>query len=141
MGKPQFEINDQHLAVIERMAGLGSVLDDIAYVLGCSPATLDRLKNGYTRQTKTKLIEVPPDERVALAYNQGRALAKEKVQQKLMDLIEGGDVAATIFWLKAQAGWSDRVADQSPAAAAGNVVIYLPDNGRDGRRVGNTDGG
>jgi hypothetical protein len=129
MGKPVFEVDDLKLRIIEDMAGRGAVLDDIAYVLGCSPITLDRLKNGYQRQTKARIVEVAPDDRVALAYNRGRALVRDRVAGRLLDLVDAGDTAATIFWLKAQAGWSDRPVEAA-SSSTGNVVIYLPENGR-----------
>lgn len=117
-------VTDADLSIIERMAGLGSTLDDIAHVLGWSGSTLDR---------KLKLPKVKA------AYQKGRALAKEKMQQRLWDIAMSNDswgvptkqaTTAAIFWLKSQAGWSDRTGDVDMESEDQKVVIYLPDNGR-----------
>ena len=115
-GKPAFELTGMHLRVIEDMAGRGAVLDDIAYVIGCAPITLDRIKKKNAD--------------VMVAYNRGRATAKDHIAGKLYDLCNEGDVVAIIFWLKAQAGWRDKP-EETPVLSESNVVVYLPSNGRE----------
>ena len=101
------------IAKIERLAGQGFRLEDIAIACDVSTSTLQKWK------------DTPA---VATAYRKGRIEATSNVAERLYTLALGGDVAACIFWLKAQAGWSDRPAPEATAQA--EVVIYLPDNGR-----------
>ncbi|MBW4462703.1 MAG: hypothetical protein KME47_21070 [Nodosilinea sp. WJT8-NPBG4] len=65
---------------------------------------------------------------IATAYRKGRIEATSNIAECLYTLAFGSDVASCIFWLKAQAGWSDR--PQPEATAQAEVHIYLPDNGR-----------
>lgn len=93
-------------------------LDDIAYCCEVSKSTLERWKK---------------DSVVAKAYQTGRDEAKQSMQQRLWAIaMQDSDLkaanTATIFWLKAQAGWSDR--PQPELQSGAEVVIYLPDNGR-----------
>ena len=122
-GRPALVAGADDLRVIESMAGLGSTLDDIAKVLGVSASTLDRW---------LKLDEV------GAAYGRGRAIAKHDMASRLWDIAmsQGDDgqpgkgaVQATIFWLKAQAGWSDR-AEEDVQQAQAQVHVYIPENGR-----------
>lgn len=121
-GRPSIEVSDRDLQVIEKMAGLGSTLDQIARVLTWSPATLDR---------KLKL------EPVREAYDRGRAAATHEMASRLWDIAHSNDdkgiptrqaVIAAIFWLKSQAKWSESPSELS--SSVGSVSIYLPDNGR-----------
>lgn len=113
-GRPPIEKSDIHLRVIEDMAGRGAVLDDIAKVLGVSSSTLDRWMS---------------DESVHEAYAYGRAHAKDAIANRLFEIAMSGDVTACIFWLKAQAGWTDK--PKAEVSNAAQVVFYLPENGRD----------
>ncbi|MBE9157885.1 hypothetical protein IQ265_13775 [Nodosilinea sp. LEGE 06152] len=98
---------------IERLAGQGFRLEDIAIACDISVSTLQKWK------------DTPEVER---AYRKGRIEATSNVANRLYTLAMEGEVAACIFWLKAQAGWSDR--PQPEATAHAEVHIYLPDNGR-----------
>jgi hypothetical protein len=113
VGRPAIPITDKDLRIIEDMAGRGARLDDIAIVVGVSPSTLDRW------------LEL---EEVRSAYQRGRVLATDSVADTLYKTALGGDVTACIFWLKAQAGWNDRPAQEMPTG--NQVVFYIPDNGR-----------
>lgn len=112
VGRPKKEITDLHLRVIEDKAQ-NSTLDEIATLLDIAPATLDRW------------LTLPE---VRAAYDKGRAIAKETMANNLFQQAMGGSVPATIFWLKAQAGWSDK--PQAEETSNSQVVFYLPDNGR-----------
>lgn len=103
----------EDVSKIELLAGRGFRLDDIAIACGISTSTLQKWKDS-------------PE--VGKAYQRGRIEATSEVAGRLYELAMGGDVAACIFWLKAQAGWSDR--PMAEASANAEVVIYLPDNGR-----------
>jgi hypothetical protein len=111
------------IALIERLAGLGLTLNMIAHAVSWSTATLDR---------KLKLDEVNA------AYRRGRALATEKMASRLWDIAMQNDelgqptksaVAATIFWLKAQANWSETPTVEAETLEP--IQVYLPDNARD----------
>lgn len=124
-GRPPIEVTKTDLVTIEKLARYGSTLDEIALCLGWSPATLDR---------KLKL----PD--VEAAYKRGRLIASHSMAERLWDIAMSNDekgvptkqsVIAAIFWLKAQAGWTDRVSISTDTNEPVNPIqIYLPDNGR-----------
>lgn len=125
MARPAIALSPADLRTIEKMAGLGSTLDEIACVLGISPATLDR--------------KLDQQEEVRQAYDKGRAVAKHDMASRLWDIAMSNDpegnptkqaVVATIFWLKAQAKWSDRLVVEQEQVETNAVQIYLPDNGR-----------
>lgn len=101
------------IAKIERLAGQGFRLDDIAIACDVSTPTLRRWK------------ELPEVER---AYKKGRIEATSNVAERLYNLALGGDVAACIFWLKAQGKWQEK--HEPETASQAEVVIYLPENGR-----------
>lgn len=113
-GRPRKEVEAKDLRIVEDMAGRGATLDDIACVIGVSPSTLDRW---------LKLPEVEQ------AYRRGRIQAKDTVASRLFDLANEGDVTAIIFYLKAQAGWSDRPKEDVKPQGS-QVVVYIPDNQR-----------
>lgn len=124
-GRPAIDVTDTDLRLIEKMAGLGSTLDDIALVLGWSPATLDRKKK-----------DVPE---VNQAWQRGRIAATGSMASRLWDIAMSNDdkgiptkqsVIAAIFWMKAQAKWSDRLVIEQEQNDSPQVQIYLPDNGR-----------
>jgi hypothetical protein len=113
-GRPRKEVEEKDLRIVEDMSGRGATLDDIACVIGVSPSTLDRW---------LKLPEVEQ------AYRRGRIQAKDMVASRLFDLANEGDVTAIIFYLKAQAGWSDRPREDVKPQGS-QVVVYVPDNQR-----------
>lgn len=113
MARAKINPTPDDIAKIERLAGQGFRLEDIAIACDVSTSTLQKWK------------EQPA---IATAYRKGRIEATSNVAERLYSLAMSGDVAACIFWLKAQAGWSDR--PQPEATAQAEVVIYLPDNGR-----------
>jgi hypothetical protein len=106
------KLTDNQIKTIERAAGLGLNLDNISYLIGTSPRTLDR-----------RLADC---EEAREAYNRGRAIAHEKVASKLFDLVEKGETAAILFYLKCQAGWREKdKADENNNKA--EIKIYLPE--------------
>lgn len=113
MARARIKPTDVDIEKIEQLAGRGFRLDDIAIACEVSTSTLRRWK------------EQPE---VANAYKKGRITATNNIAGKLYDLAMDGEVAACIFWLKAQAGWSDRPQPETTSNA--EVHIYLPDNGR-----------
>jgi transposase-like protein len=115
---------DQHLRIIQAMAAKGLTLDDIAPALDISPATLDRwLQREDVRQ----------------AYEKGRSVAKAEMATRLWEIAMSNDekglptkqaTTAVIFWLKAQAKWTERLVVEAPTDLP-QVMVYIPDNDRD----------
>lgn len=105
-------LTPEQINTIERAAGLGLNLDNISYLIGINPRTLDR-----------RLADC---EKAREAYNRGRAIAHEKVASKLFTLIEQGEPAAIFFYLKCQAGWreKDKIEENGNKA---EIKIYLPE--------------
>lgn len=80
---------------IGEYAKTGATLEQIAGALGICERTLrDRMTHEPT---------------VLASYKKGREVAEVLMSGKLYDMAMKGNVAAVIFWLKAQAGWRDRV--------------------------------
>lgn len=106
------KLTTNQIETIERAAGLGLNLDNISYLIGISPRTLDR--------------RLSDCEEAREAYNKGRAIAHEKVASKLFDLIEKGEPAAIFFYLKCQAGWREKDKIENDNSKA-EIKIYLPE--------------
>ena len=71
-------------------------------------------------------------------YKKGKANAIVRVANSLMKQVEAGEVAATIFFLKTQAGWSEKNLDQddnTPPPAKIIIKAY------DGRKLSSTERG
>ncbi len=92
MGRKKIELNDSE---VERLAGLGLTQGEIAIQLGISQDTLDRRK--------------AENADIAEAIKKGQIAANEKVSNKLMTLIERGNLGAIIWYEKTRRGLSDRV--------------------------------
>jgi hypothetical protein len=105
--------NPEQLATIERLAGHGFRLDDIAIAVDISPSMLDRWM-------KRKDVNT--------AYRKGRIEAISNVAERLYQKALDGDVTAMIFYLKSQAQWTDKPQPEDNDRA--EVVLYLPQNGR-----------
>lgn len=104
------KFSESHIPVIERCAGLGLTLKQISYIVGVSDRSL---KNWMDKPG------------VREAYDRGRAIATEKVAQKLFDKVLSGDSASIFFWLKCQAGWREKdKLDETQSSSS--VVFYLP---------------
>lgn len=88
------------LAEVERLAGLGLTDDEIALSLGISRSTITRRKRD--------------SDAFDAALKAGKAKAAVTVASKLMQLIDGGDLGAIVWYEKTRRGLSDRVQqDQS----------------------------
>ena len=75
--------------MVRAMAGYGVPHDDIAVVVKCSPPTL---RKRFRQELDVATIE-----------------ANAKVAQTLyQQATTPGNIAATIFWLKARAGWREK---------------------------------
>ena len=77
-----------------------------------------------------QLIQENPD--FAIAFEKGLAKGIEKASKSLMRLIEEGNVIATLFYLKSQAGWIEAQHRQKEVVAdIPKIQVFIPDNGRD----------
>ena len=77
---------------VEVLAGFGLPQAQIAVLLGCDPKTL--------RKHFAQELEV------------GDAKATAKIAQTLFNKALSGDTASLIFWMKARAGWRERVVQE-----------------------------
>ena len=76
------------------MAGVGLNLNQIAAIIGVSPATLDR-----------RIKDTPA---IAEAISKGRSDASEKVMNTAFQMATSGtNPAMTIFWLKVRERWKE----------------------------------
>ena len=104
------------LSAVERMAAMGMTMRQIADFY-CVPVSY--------LQKRRKACE-----KLDMALARGKSQGVERVTTKLMELINSGNLIATLFYLKCQAGW--READKLPKEKEekDQVQIYLPDNRR-----------
>lgn len=114
------DITEYHLDLIARSAGLGLTQEEIAHLIGANFET-------FRAWLKKDVI-------IRSVYEKGKANARLKVAQKLMDKIDDGDTACILFYLKCQCGWKEnkdlKVTSLSP-------VIYLPERETQGSDVKN----
>lgn len=89
MSRPMHEPTPKERRHVEAMAGYGVPQEDIAKVVGIDAKTL-RLH--YREEIDTGAIK-----------------ANTQVAQTLFKQATEGNTSAAIFWLKARAGWRDRV--------------------------------
>lgn len=102
--KPKIELD---LEKVEEYAGLGLTREEIALSLGISYSTLNR--------------RIKESEDVDAAMKRGRTKANIKVGNALMKAIEGGNVTAIIFYLKARAGWTEKQQIEAEIKSQENV--------------------
>ena len=113
MPTPPFTPTDEQRRVVRAMAGYGVPHDDIALVVRCSPPTL---RKRFRQELDVATIE-----------------ANARVAQTLyQQATTPGNIAATIFWLKARAGWREKQVMEVTAAGGAplpepklNVTIEL----------------
>lgn len=113
MGRPEIIISEEQIGQIELMAAAGDTIDEIAEALN--------LSNSEFRNKKRENAAINN------AYKRGRRLAKHSVVKSLMKQIRDGNTAATIFWLKTQAGWTTDIekAQMKELNAKANVFKML----------------
>jgi hypothetical protein len=108
MSRP-FEPSDDQRRMVRKLAGLGLPQAAIAGIVGIAETTL-------RRACRTELDE-------------GSAAATAQVAQTLFKMATSGEnTAATIFWMKARARWSERVQhdvrfENVPAHAASDDAL------------------
>jgi hypothetical protein len=116
MARKAFGVTEATREKVRYLAGVGVPQDDIARIVGCAPKTLrKRLRDELDR---------------------GVAEANATISGYLFAAAKAGNIAAIIFWLKTRANWRERRSPDEAIPAIGteansNVVLVLPDNGRD----------
>lgn len=103
-GRPPHEPTKAMREQVQVAAGLGFRQDAIADLVGVAPKTL-RLH--YQHEIRF-----------------GKAMANAKVAAALFNKAIGGDVAAMIFWLKTQAGWSEKTRVEHSGPDGSPIVVY-----------------
>lgn len=86
---------------------------------------------GVSGQWVGKLIKKHPE--LEEAFNAGLAQGINRASNKLMELIEAGNIVAILFYLKCQAGWMEQqyVKEKVDQSTIPKVRIFIPDNQRD----------
>ncbi len=105
-GRKPFVPTDEQRRLVLAMAGYGVPHDDIALVVRCSPPTL---RKWFRHELDVATIE-----------------ANARVAQTLyQQATKPGNIAATIFWLKARAGWREKQAVEvsGPGGTAPVTVV------------------
>ena len=93
VGRPPVEITDEQVAQVEKLAAM-LPLAKIADFLGISETTLrERFRS---------------DARISDAYSRGRANVEAAMARSVIVAGTNGDLAAAQFYLRTQAGWSDK---------------------------------
>lgn len=109
-GRKPFAPTDDQRRTVRAMAGYGVPHDDIAVVVKCSPPTL---RKRFRQELDVATIE-----------------ANARVAQTLyQQATTPGNIAATIFWLKARAGWREKHVENDGEDKGLTVIIKggLPD--------------
>jgi hypothetical protein len=112
-GRKPFTPSDDQRRTVRALSGFGVPHDDIGRIVKCSPPTLRK--------------------RFRDELDLGAAEANAKVAQTLyQQATTRGNIAATIFWLKARAGWREKqimeVTGQDGATPALNLAVrYVTD--------------
>ena len=105
-GRKPYTPTDEQRRVVVAMASFGVPHDDIALVVRCSPPTL---RKWFRHELDVATIE-----------------ANARVAQTLFQqATKPGNIAASIFWLKARAGWREKQAIEvsGPGGAAAMTVV------------------
>lgn len=109
-GRKPFAPSEDQRRVVRAMSGYGVPHDDIALVVKCSPPTL---RKRFRQELDVATIE-----------------ANARVAQTLyQQATTPGNIAATIFWLKARGGWREKHHEDGDQDKSVTVIIKggLPD--------------
>ena len=118
MSRPPFKPTAEQRQLVLNLASIGCTVDEIQH---CIPWGRPKPIDGKT------LLKHFADE-----LDRGRALDAMRVKKRLHDLIDQGNVAAIIFYLKVRCGYSETVKveatgrDGTPLAPLAQVTVYLP---------------
>ena len=94
---------------------------------------------GITGQRVGQLIKENPD--LEEAFESGLAVGINRASNKLMELIDAGNIVAILFFLKCQGKWMEQqyVKEKLDESTLPKVNIYIPHNSRDDLLVENND--
>lgn len=104
-----FEPTEEQRRLVRALAGFGITHEDIGKQVGCEPKTLRK----HFREE----------------LDRGAVEATAKVAQSLFQMATTGkNVAAAIFWMKAQGGWQERLSVQAQhrSEVARRYVVVAP---------------
>lgn len=102
-GRPRYEPNDEHRAMVEAFAVIGVSQDIMSKALGISR---DLIERHYRKELDVSA-----------------ATATAKVGGALFRKAMNGDTAAQIFWMKTRGGW--RETNRTEVTGAGGGAITL----------------
>ncbi len=88
-GRPPFQPSDEQRKTVTAMAGYGIPQEGISKVIGIDLKTLRKHFRGE--------------------LDKGEIVATSKVAESLYKMATEGNVSAAIFWMKARAGWSEKI--------------------------------
>ena len=111
--RPALIINNEVLDKIEEFSGLGMTQKQIAAYFGITYVTLNNLK-----KKNYKLDQ---------AFKKGKSAAIAIVCGQLRQQINLGNITAIIFYLKTQAGWSEKNTLELQSDVKSKNVIYRID--------------
>lgn len=94
MGRPQFNFTPEMLDTIYKLVLIGTPVEDVAYVIGCSRDTIDK--------------NAEASEQVVKARREGNDLLR---QTAFKMATSGDNTAMTIFLCKVRLGWKDQRPD------------------------------
>lgn len=105
-GRKSFTPTDEQRRAVRAMAGFGVPHDDIALVVRCSPPTL---RKSFRHELDGAAVE-----------------ANARVAQTLFQqATEPGNIAATIFWLKARTGWREKQVVEVAGSKDGSPAMVI----------------
>lgn len=107
-GRPRTVVSEEQLIEIEALASVCNQVQIADYL-------------GIAERTFRDIME--RQEEVSAAYKRGRAKAIARVGRGLLQAALNGDSTSRIFYLKTQAGWSEKIAVENEFA--GDVNLFL----------------
>jgi hypothetical protein len=125
-GRPAYTPTDKDRATVKAMAGYGVPQPEIARVIGVAEKTLRK----HFR------------DELDLAAIQANAQVAQSIFQRAVNLEAGqAGITAAIFWMKARAGWRDRVQIDANVSVRRSIGEYSEDElaiiaGEAGRKGG-----
>jgi hypothetical protein len=105
MARPRFKVNEEKRKTVRALAGYGMPHEQIALIVGIrSPKTLRKYFHSELAS--------------------GSAEANAQVTQTMFRMAtSGAHPAATMFWLKTRARWSEKVHDDQRPVATPTLII------------------
>jgi hypothetical protein len=127
-GRPEFEFTQDHVSKIEALAMVGSPMDEMATILGCSEKTLERAHaagKALADKDPTKLKNQDQiKRRIYDALLKGRATAKFEVRATLYDMVtKDKNPTMGIFYAKTQLGWKEPKSGIELSAPGGGPLV------------------